>query len=39
MEGIMRSLRRRFELLCFGLYVAVVAVGTSVDVVGRVLGH
>jgi len=29
--------RRRFELICFGLYLAAVFVGTSVEAVAHIL--
>jgi hypothetical protein len=32
----MRPVRKRFELVCFGLYVVAIVVGTSMDTIGQI---
>jgi hypothetical protein len=39
MELIMASLRRRLELVLFGLYFVAIAVGTAMETIGQLAGR
>jgi hypothetical protein len=39
MEGIMRPMRKRLEVVCFGLYVAAIVLGTSMDAIGQIFSR
>jgi hypothetical protein len=32
----MRPIRKRLEMLCFGLYVTAIVLGTSMDAIGQI---
>jgi hypothetical protein len=36
MEIFMRSLRKRVEVVCFGLYLAAIFLGTSMEAIGQI---
>jgi hypothetical protein len=38
-EIIMTFVRRRIDLICFGLYLAAALVGISLDAIAQVLPH
>ena len=35
----MRVVGKRFELICFGLYLAAIVVGTSMEAIAQILRH
>jgi hypothetical protein len=35
----MRVMGKRFELICFGLYLAAIVVGTSMEAIAQVFPH
>jgi hypothetical protein len=39
MESVMRPMQKRLEMLCFGLYVAAIVFGTSMDALGQIFSR